>query len=604
MIMSTRKERLSPFIKIPGIILIFFLVSGFYKGWIYFILFGCCGILIFWLGYRFRLWHLKKRKQELEDMVSKRTEQLQQANMEMEFIMEDLREALRILQQEREAAQAANLAKSEFLANMSHEIRTPMNAILGFTELLDTRIEDPLLKQFIKNISTSGTTLLGLINDVLDLSRIEAGKMELNFEPVNLESLLIELSHVFETDMQERGLEFILEIDPQIPPFLLMDMLRVRQIIFNLIGNAIKFTEKGFIKLTIQVVPSEEVSEVNHVGIIFSVKDSGIGIPEDQQQKIFEAFQQREGQSLSIYGGTGLGLTICQRLVHMMGGTISVYSEKGSGSTFRVSLPHVALPGSDQQYQVDILPDVRDVRFKPATILVADDIESNRQLVIHYLSSYPFMFLEAGNGRDTLELTKQYCPDLVLADLKMPVMDGCETNAAIKADENLKHIPVIIVTATAIQEQWQELAACSDGFLNKPMSKADLVIELMNFLPYYTESDGREETGDESIDSSEPPPPKDEAHQGLPKLLKVLKNDDITGQWERLTGTLIYDEIEDFSNRMNRLGETYRSGLLIYWADKLCKVLNTYDTDKINETLLSFPEVIKEIETLAAPVRP
>ncbi|HLP48873.1 MAG TPA: two-component regulator propeller domain-containing protein, partial [Candidatus Kapabacteria bacterium] len=246
------------------------------------------------------------------------------------------------LLQAKEMAERANRAKSEFLANMSHEIRTPMNAILGFTEILETEIIDDQHKHFLEAISSSGRTLLGLINDILDLSRIEAGKMELQLEPVNPPSVLNEIQQIFSHKIKENGLEFQVEVDPDLPESLLLDSLRIRQILFNLVGNAVKFTETGFIKLSVRKGEGN-TADPGSVDIIFVIEDSGIGIPADQQRSIFEAFGQAKGHRAGKYGGAGLGLAITRRLTEMMGGKITVQSEEGKGTIFQVALKDIEI---------------------------------------------------------------------------------------------------------------------------------------------------------------------------------------------------------------------------------------------------------------------
>jgi PAS domain S-box-containing protein len=258
-------------------------------------------------------------------------------------VAEDITERKRAeeaLKKAKEDAELASRAKSEFIANMSHEIRTPLNAVLGFSELLSLRITDSEHKSYLDAIGLAGENLLMLINDVLDLAKIEAGHLEIQYEEVNLEVIFDELKQIFALKLSEKNLVFVVEIDEELPYTLMLDEIRLRQVLLNLVGNAIKFTEKGSIKLDAQ----KQTDKHGKLDLIISVADTGIGIPENQQDRIFETFQQLDGQSTRKYGGTGLGLALCKRLVKLMNGHISVESKVGGGSIFEISLPDVEVP--------------------------------------------------------------------------------------------------------------------------------------------------------------------------------------------------------------------------------------------------------------------
>ena len=304
---------------------------------------------------------LDKHINHLEDKVKERTSEIEKANIELKYAKIE--------------ADKANDAKSEFLANMSHEIRTPLNAVIGISELLSNTIEDEKQQNYMKTINNAGNSLLLIINDILDLSKIESGKMELNFKPIKLHAIFKEIEMIFMQEVHHKEIEFFVEIPNHIPEMILFDEVRIRQILLNLIGNAVKFTEKGYVKLSIQATPS---IKHNHVDLHLSIEDTGIGIPENEKERIFQAFTQISGQSIKKYGGTGLGLSITKKLVEMMNGKISLESEVDKGSLFLLEFANV------QIVDVQSLPEETECsyywkyKYLGTTILVVDDNETHR----------------------------------------------------------------------------------------------------------------------------------------------------------------------------------------------------------------------------------
>ena len=319
-----------------------------------------------------------------------------------------------IIQGEKEKAVRANNAKSEFLTNMSHELRTPLNAVIGFSQLLSSMVTDPKQKTYTHSIRTAGKSLLKLINDILDLSKIESGMMEVNYLPVEPRRIFNEIRHIFREKTEGKGLSYITEIDESLPDSLMLDETRLRQILLNLVGNAIKFTDTGFVKLAVKRsgVKTKDFghgltridTDKRRVDIVISVEDTGKGIPPDEQDSIFEPFKQQQGQSVSKYGGTGLGLSISKRLTEMMKGRISVESEPGKGSTFTIVLENVEIPRTGAEVPREEWDDFNldSVSFEPARVLVVDDVESNRLMLGEVLNRVNLESLTASNGEEAL----------------------------------------------------------------------------------------------------------------------------------------------------------------------------------------------------------
>jgi len=383
------------------------------------------------------------------------------------------------LVESKETAERANRAKSEFLANMSHEIRTPMNSILGFSEILTSLVTNSKQKEYLSAILSSGRTLMALINDILDLSKVEAGKLRLEYVPVELFTLCQELGQVFSQVMREKGLAFELKLGPTLPARVFLDEVRMRQMLLNLIGNAVKFTEQGRITLALNAVGNDPT-----VQLTVSVEDTGIGIPEDQLDSIFGAFDQLRGQSAAKYGGTGLGLAITKKLVEMMGGEIQVQSSLGKGSRFDLILPAVeVLQPADEQGKPGKI-DFEGLVFGAAKLLVVDDLTENRQLICGFLPYPKLSLAEAKDGWEALELAASWQPDLILLDYKMPGLGGKEVLEKLRARPETAGIPVVVVTAAVMKDQELDLKNEFSGYLSKPIRREDLLTCLCRFLAH------------------------------------------------------------------------------------------------------------------------
>ena len=385
------------------------------------------------------------------------------------------------LQNAKDAADLASRAKSQFLSNMSHEIRTPMNAVLGFSQILQELELDPNKKFYLESILNAGRSLLSIINDILDLSKVEAGFLSLQYSPIEMGPLLDELEEFFSQRVKEKDLVFNIE-SKKTDRVLLVDAVRLRQVLINIINNAIKFTDSGSISVIVELKCLNSYKNLGHLNI--RIKDSGIGIDEDQQQGIFETFQQARGQKAVEYGGTGLGLAISKKLVELMGGNIQLESTKGQGSTFIIDIPEVELTSRDvlelnSQCEVDMA----NVDFEPATIIIADDIDFNRDVLRGFLKPFKFNIIEVSDGQELLKVMTVSKPDLVLLDIKMPEVSGLEVAQLIRLNGNDK-TPLIAVTASAMDEDKKRISEFTDSYLRKPVVKKDLILEIMKYLKF------------------------------------------------------------------------------------------------------------------------
>jgi len=473
-------------------------------------------------------------------------------------------------------AERSSREKSAFLANMSHEIRTPMNAILGFSELLQGELMDAKHQKYIQSIRTSASSLLQLINDILDMSKIEAGVLELHPEPMDSWEICDFIQTLFSEAALKKNIGFKCQLASDLPRSVLMDRVRLRQIMVNLVGNAIKFTDRGSVEVRVY---SQNQGVAGRVALSIEVLDTGVGIPKEKRDAIFKPFVQAGVHREKEIQGTGLGLSIVKRLTEIMGGTVTVTSTLGEGSLFSLRFPNVPIslrvPATSKiaaEGKVDFN------RLRPATLLVTDDNEANRQYIAGIFKMSHHRLIFCSNGEEAIVRAREIIPDIVLLDVRMPGLDGRQTLAEIRKIPGMELVPAIAVTGSAHQDNF------FSGYVRKPFSPRELFDQLAEFLPRH----GAGEAG-----HLEPLLPADTAIDPVPGELLSQLRQLLADPWPALCNSMAVNETKTFACRLEILAEQWHCKPLTAYAGKLRHDAETYAVNDLEKHLGEFAALLE-----------
>ena len=494
---------------------------------------------------------------------------------------------------EKQKAETANLAKSEFLANMSHEIRTPINAILGFSEALQLKLQDSEERNMVEYILNSGNLLMGLLNDILDLSKIESGQLEMVAKPVDLKTIFNETIELFGGSTKDKSIPITIHTPDDFPKVIFIDDIRIKQVIFNLIGNAVKFTHTGNIK----IISSFKKIDNKYGTLIISVADTGIGIAKEQQQKIFDAFKQFNSDPMRINKGVGLGLSISKRLIEKMKGEISVESTIGVGSTFTITVPDLSYSENLRDEKVMSSESIvnKEVFFNKGTVLVADDVFLNTELVRKLLNPIGIEVYTADCGDLAIQMLETITPDLILLDMRMPGLSGYEVAKMIKNNPKTKQIPIIAFTASVFSSDKIMQSGDFEGYLFKPVKRVELINLLRKFIPETQTLSATQ--NQEKAQINIPSKHEEEIQIPVPNNISFdLIREELMGEWEEINKAFVIFKIEIFAKKINTIGITYSLNQLYEYSETLLENIEKFDFDKIKQNIYSFPDVINEIQ--------
>ncbi|PKL51171.1 MAG: hypothetical protein CVV42_01010 [Candidatus Riflebacteria bacterium HGW-Riflebacteria-2] len=471
-----------------------------------------------------------------------------------------------------EASEFGGMNTAELFTSMAHEIRTPLSAIIGYSELLAPLAENARVQQYAGSIISAGRSLINIINSIHDLVRLESGRVELIEGPLNPVDLFSEIDSMFSEEAARKGLEFFAQVDSEVPALILSDEGRIREILINLVSNAIKFTNHGSVSIRLALGHS---SQQNLISLLITVEDTGIGIDCEQPEQIFDPMYRRKFQNR--FGGTGLGLAICRRLVELLNGTVKVKTELGKGTRFDIILREVKIPERSKRRAAADAPRNGVLRFSGQKIMVADDTASNRELIAEAMKNAGLTVICASDGNEAVELAKKELPELIFMDLRMPQKDGVCAARELRCISGLASVPIIAVTATNSFAELEELKGLFDGFIIKPVSLTRLFSEAGRFLAHVAASE----------------PPQDEEYKLPPeafeqltspwKLCEIVSKEFLSG-FAPTDNAILIDEMAEMATRIRHVSIEHSFNILTLEAEALIGSLQSYDISAIKKS--------------------